>query len=192
MAWPLVPLVVGLAACTPSELEMARQLGITPEALATAQASVKAAVAGQRPLPAPLVPIGEPTPGPLPAPVKASPIDEPAPSPLPPPPTTTTTTTTPPPAPPAPRPVLIPSEEDLYALRLCESSNNYAAVSPGGWYRGAYQFDRSTWNGVASRWYPQLVGVDPASASRAEQDAMARALWRERGWQPWPECGIGL
>jgi hypothetical protein len=82
-----------------------------------------------------------------------------------------------------------PSDEKLYQLRVCESSDNYAAVSAGGTYRGAYQFNQSTWNGVASRHYPHLVGVDPATASPADQDAMARALYSERGAQPWPHCG---
>ena len=86
----------------------------------------------------------------------------------------------------------MPSDAQLYRLRMCESGNDYGAVSYGGWYRGAYQFDRSTWNGVASRWYGYLVGVDPAAAGPADQDAMARALWNERGWQPWPTCGAGL
>lgn len=109
-------------------------------------------------------------------------------------PTTTTapppppTTTTPPPPPPPPAP-LVPSDEALYQLRVCESSNNYGAVSYGGSYRGAYQFDQSTWDGVASRHFPRLVGVDPAAAAPADQDAMARALYRERGAQPWPHCG---
>ena len=111
-------------------------------------------------------------------------------------PTTTTTTAPPPPppstAPPPPPPPaapLVPSDAALYQLRVCESSNDYTAVSYGGTYRGAYQFNQSTWNGVASRNYPRLVGVDPAAASPADQDAMARALYRERGAQPWPYCG---
>ncbi|MFN7150862.1 MAG: transglycosylase family protein, partial [Microthrixaceae bacterium] len=51
------------------------------------------------------------------------------------------------------------------ALRRCESGGNYGAVSSSGTYRGAYQFSRSTWNSVASRSYPHLVGVDPAAAA---------------------------
>ncbi|MGD9754662.1 MAG: transglycosylase family protein [Acidimicrobiia bacterium] len=85
-----------------------------------------------------------------------------------------------------------PSDAALAALRSCESHGNYAAVSAGGLYRGAYQFAQSTWNSVASRWAPHLVGVDPAAAAPADQDAMARALHAERGWAPWPTCGAGL
>lgn len=95
----------------------------------------------------------------------------------------------PPPTTAAPAAHSEPSDASLAALRECEASGNYGAVSWGGLYRGAYQFDQSTWDSVTSRWYPHLVGVDPATVSPAEQDAVARALYAERGWQPWPTCG---
>jgi hypothetical protein len=64
--------------------------------------------------------------------------------------------------------------------------NGYGAVSPGGTYRGAYQFLPSTWNGVAQRHgRPDLVGVSPDKAPWYDQDAMANALRSERGMQPW-------
>ncbi len=85
-----------------------------------------------------------------------------------------------------------PSEAALEQLRWCESGGNYAAISPGGWYRGAYQFDFSTWDSVASRWMAHLVGTDPAAAAPTDQDLLASALYSERGWQPWPNCGLGL
>lgn len=78
------------------------------------------------------------------------------------------------------------------ALRNCESSGNYSAVSASGTYRGAYQFARSTWDSVARSSHPHLVGVDPASASPADQDAMALALYRSSGSSPWPHCGRHL
>jgi len=78
------------------------------------------------------------------------------------------------------------------ALRQCESNGNYAITNPSGKYRGAYQFDRSTWNSVAERHAPNLVGVDPAAASPADQDGMAFALYTERGASPWPHCGRHL
>ncbi len=81
------------------------------------------------------------------------------------------------------------SEAGLARLRACESNGNYSIVSASGAYRGAYQFHRGTWNGVAERHYPHLRGVDPAAASPVDQDRMARALWSERGRQPWPHCG---
>ncbi len=81
------------------------------------------------------------------------------------------------------------SDAGLARLRQCESNGNYHIVSASGAYRGAYQFHRSTWNAVASRHYPHLVGVDPAAASPYDQDRMARALWSEQGRRPWPHCG---
>lgn len=77
----------------------------------------------------------------------------------------------------------------LEALRKCESGGRYDAVNPSGKYRGAYQFDRRTWDGVAHRHFPWLVGRDPATVEPWWQDAMAKALWSERGAQPWPTCG---
>jgi hypothetical protein len=78
------------------------------------------------------------------------------------------------------------------ALRQCESNGNYSAVNSSGRYRGAYQFDQPTWNEVAGRRFPHLVGVDPAAASPSDQDAMARALYDMRGAGPWPVCGRHL
>ncbi len=86
------------------------------------------------------------------------------------------------------------SADELKRLRDCESTDNYAAVSlwtnPIGLYRGAYQFVQHTWDGVAERHFPWLVGRDPAEVEPWWQDAMARALWSERGRQPWPVCGL--
>ena len=81
------------------------------------------------------------------------------------------------------------TEPQLLRLRQCESSDNYAAKSANRRYFGAYQFSRATWDDVAGRYYPWLAGVGPHKASPAEQDAMARALWDERGAAPWPVCG---
>ena len=82
--------------------------------------------------------------------------------------------------------------EELKRLRDCESSDNYQAVSvnPAGLYRGAYQFVQHTWDGVAERHFPWLVGKDPIEVEPWWQDAMTRALWSERGRQPWPVCGL--
>lgn len=81
------------------------------------------------------------------------------------------------------------SDAQLARLRQCESGGNYRISSASGAYRGAYQFHRSTWNSVASRHYPYLVGHDPATAAQHDQDRMARALWAESGRSPWPHCG---
>lgn len=67
-----------------------------------------------------------------------------------------------------------------------ESHGNYAAVSPGGTYRGAWQFDQRTWNGAVARaGYPEWSNRDPAQAPAPVQDAAARQLYAERGNQPW-------
>jgi LysM repeat protein len=71
---------------------------------------------------------------------------------------------------------------NLAAIRACESSGNYGAVSADGLYGGAYQFDRQTWQSVGG-------SGDPAAASAAEQDARASQLWSQRGSNPWPNCG---
>jgi hypothetical protein len=81
------------------------------------------------------------------------------------------------------------SNDDLHRLRMCESTDNYEAVSRSGLYRGAYQFDQTTWDDVAGRFFPFLVGIDPVDTAPWWQDSMARALWSERGKQPWPICG---
>lgn len=80
------------------------------------------------------------------------------------------------------------SSEGLYRLRKCESGDNYGAVNRSGTYRGAYQFSRSTWNNTARAHYPELQGVDPASAAPWDQDRMARALWATGGPRNWPVC----
>ena len=106
--------------------------------------------------------------------------------------TTTTTTTTEPPATeegdvehPIPAGT---TEAQWHALRQCESTQNYRAISSSGRYRGAYQFSIRTWNWVAEMHYPDLVGVDPIDASPPDQDKMAYKLYEINGWDPWPTC----
>jgi len=82
-----------------------------------------------------------------------------------------------------------PTEEQWEALRMCESSGNYRAFSRAGPYYGAYQFDQLTWDSVAGRNYPRLLGVVPWDATPQDQTRMAYRLWEERGDQPWPVCG---
>ena len=106
--------------------------------------------------------------------------------------TSTTTTTTEPPATedgdvdhPIPAGT---TEAQWHALRQCESTQNYRAISSSGRYRGAYQFSIRTWNWVAEMHYPDLVGVDPIDASPPDQDKMAYKLYEINGWDPWPTC----
>jgi hypothetical protein len=96
------------------------------------------------------------------------------------------------PIPPTPTPPPGTTAGQWAALRECESNGNYSITNPSGKYRGAYQFDRPTWDSVAVHHAPHLVGVDPAAAAPSDQDAMAFALYSERGASPWPQCGRHL
>lgn len=82
-----------------------------------------------------------------------------------------------------------PTAADWALLRNCESSGNYNIVDASGLYHGAYQFLPSTWDGLASRFRPDLVGVLPSRAAPADQDAMAQQLYALEGARPWPSCG---
>jgi hypothetical protein len=72
-----------------------------------------------------------------------------------------------------------------------DGAGGYQAVSAGGTYRGAYQFDSSTWDSAAAlAGRPDLVGADPAAVVPADQDMVALALYHARGTQPWGgRCG---
>ncbi len=68
------------------------------------------------------------------------------------------------------------------ALAGCESGGNPRAVSPGGDYRGLYQFSLSTWSGVGG-------SGDPIDASASEQTYRAQVLYGRAGRSSWPVCG---
>jgi len=69
----------------------------------------------------------------------------------------------------------------LRQIAECESGGNPTAVSPGGTYRGKYQFSRATWRNLGGK-------GDPVDASEAEQDRIALKLYRRSGTAPWPSC----
>jgi hypothetical protein len=69
----------------------------------------------------------------------------------------------------------------LRLIAECESGGNPRAVSPGGQYRGKYQFSVDTWRNLGGE-------GDPAAAPEAEQDRMALKLYRRSGTAPWPNC----
>jgi septal ring factor EnvC (AmiA/AmiB activator) len=74
----------------------------------------------------------------------------------------------------------------LQCVVQAESGGNYAAVSPNGEYMGAFQFSQATWNSAAlAAGRPDLVGVPPNLASKADQDTVAVALYALDGQQPW-------
>ena len=70
----------------------------------------------------------------------------------------------------------------LRRIAECESGGNPRAVSPGGQYRGKYQFSRATWRGLGGT-------GDPAAAPEWLQDRLALKLYRQSGTAPWPNCG---
>jgi len=69
----------------------------------------------------------------------------------------------------------------LRRIAKCESGGDPRAVSPGGQYRGKFQFSRATWRGLGGR-------GDPIDASESTQDRLALKLYRESGTAPWPSC----
>ena len=68
-----------------------------------------------------------------------------------------------------------------------ESGGDYTIHnSQGSGASGAYQIMPGTWDSIAgSVGRDDLVGMDPAAASPADQDAMAAALYAQRGAGPW-------
>jgi hypothetical protein len=66
----------------------------------------------------------------------------------------------------------------------CESGGDPNAVSPGGTYRGAFQFSRPTWRGA-----PKSPGGDPIDYSWRTQAVVAVYLKKAEGTGPWPNCG---
>ena len=111
--------------------------------------------------------------------------------------TATPAATPTPTATPTPAPTILPdptipagtTEEQWEQLRQCNANGNYQHANPNGINFGAYEFRQSSWDDLARRHYPQLIGVNPRDASPADQNRMAYALYEERGWAPWPSCG---
>src|ERR671922_209732 len=69
----------------------------------------------------------------------------------------------------------------LRRIAECESGGNPRAISPGGTYRGKYQFSRATWRNLGGT-------GDPAAAPEWLQDRLALKLYRQAGTAPWPNC----
>jgi hypothetical protein len=73
----------------------------------------------------------------------------------------------------------------LACVRQRESGGNYA-IDTGNGYYGAYQFHQGTWDDAARyAGRPDLVGRRPNTASPADQDAVALALYNRYGAAPW-------
>jgi peptidoglycan hydrolase CwlO-like protein len=73
----------------------------------------------------------------------------------------------------------------LQCVVQAESGGDYG-INTGNGYFGAFQFSQSTWNLAAQdAGLSYLVGVVPSSATKAEQDTVAVALYALDGNQPW-------
>jgi hypothetical protein len=74
----------------------------------------------------------------------------------------------------------------LDCIKHRESRGQYDVVNGSSGAAGAYQFMPGTWNtNAASAGRTDLVGVNPADASPADQDAMAQHLLATQGLGPW-------
>jgi hypothetical protein len=73
-------------------------------------------------------------------------------------------------------------------LAHCESTLNPRAVSPGGTYRGLFQFDQQTWTSVGGLAFAPRADL----ASTGDQLVAAQRLQARRGWAPWPWCSRHL
>jgi peptidoglycan hydrolase CwlO-like protein len=74
----------------------------------------------------------------------------------------------------------------LQCVVQAESGGDYQIVSANGMYMGAFQFSQSTWNVAAqAAGRPDLVGVPPNEASKADQDTLAVTLYSLDGERPW-------
>lgn len=74
----------------------------------------------------------------------------------------------------------------LDCIKHRESRGHYDVVNSSSGAAGAYQFMPGTWNtNAVSAGRTDLIGVNPADASPADQDAMAQHLLATQGLGPW-------
>jgi len=82
----------------------------------------------------------------------------------------------------------VPDDNGWAMLRGCESTGDYG-IDTGNTFYGAYQFTRAHWRATANAVGLDAVGdMNPARAEPFVQDAIADALYRARGLDPWPVC----
>lgn len=71
----------------------------------------------------------------------------------------------------------------LRSTRACESGGDYNAVSSGGTYTGAYQFDDQSFRAAGGKQRRAM------HAGRLEQDYRAVRWLKMAGRGAWPRCG---
>jgi hypothetical protein len=74
--------------------------------------------------------------------------------------------------------------EKAVRVATCESGLDPRAVSPGGGNHGLFQINTVHRSRVASMGYSWSDIYDPYVNAR-----VARTIYNERGWAPWPVCG---
>ncbi len=80
---------------------------------------------------------------------------------------------------------------DFFAcVRHHESRGDYGVTNRSSGAAGAYQFMPTTWNNAArDAGRADLVGVNPAAASPADQDTIAHYVYSTQGARPWAGSG---
>ena len=83
-----------------------------------------------------------------------------------------------------------PDDDNGWAeLRTCESNSDYS-TDTGNTFYGAYQLTRQLFRETAAQLRLDVYeGMNPAHAPAHIQDAIANALYLERGADAWPVCG---
>jgi|GEM_PF-2079311 len=84
---------------------------------------------------------------------------------------------------------VVPDDNGWQRLRFCESTDRYNTDAGNSFY-GAYQFTWPSFRETAERLgMNSYIGISPATAPPEIQDAIANAIYLERGDQAWPVCG---
>jgi len=84
-----------------------------------------------------------------------------------------------------------PGARTLRARRECETGGDYEEGKGGlSGYRGAYQFDRYSWDRTAKR-FRRRTGLrpDPSRTARPREQDIRAAIWDQMADRdPWPNC----
>ena len=75
----------------------------------------------------------------------------------------------------------MPTMDDWDNLAQCESGGDWS-IDSGNGYSGGIQFNQQTWKANGGK------TENAKDATKEEQIAVAEKVWKERGWQPWPDC----